>query len=207
MEWRVGFEERLREAAGNRDLLEVCKEAGVDIRRLMPFLNRIPNTFLAPGDVESLARALGVHPLWLKQGAAGKASKEPGEPADAETVMLTFLAQSERSIERPFPLRAVDAVSLGFPRARLHAMRVVGDAMEPRLRDGDVAIVELSTEPHDGILLLQHGNFLRLREAQVMNDGSLRLTCTNARYAPEVWTPGGDEQIVGRVRRRALGDV
>jgi len=87
----------------------------------------------------------------------------------------------------------------GLPPGDTIAVRVVGDAMEPALSDGQVALVNLERRTVDGVYLVRFGDSVHFRRVQHMVDGSVRLSCDNLAYASES-VPAADRgqlQLIG----------
>lgn len=81
------------------------------------------------------------------------------------------------------------------------AVRVVGDAMENTLPEGQVVLVDLEQQSADGVYLVRFGSVgaAHFRRVQHMADGSLRLSCDNPAYAADI-VPAADRdrlQIIG----------
>ncbi|MBF0308087.1 MAG: helix-turn-helix transcriptional regulator [Magnetococcales bacterium] len=72
---------------------------------------------------------------------------------------------------------------------RLQLISVVGDSMEPTLRDGELILVDLREEfriRHDAIYVLDHnGVGLRIKRLARMSDGDLVIKSDNQNYPPE----------------------
>lgn len=68
------------------------------------------------------------------------------------------------------------------------AVRVVGDAMENTLPEGQVVLVDLEQKSADGVYLVRFGGAgaAHFRRVQHMSDGSLRLSCDNPAYAADI---------------------
>lgn len=68
------------------------------------------------------------------------------------------------------------------------AVRVKGDAMEPSLSEGQIVLIDLEEQKADGVYLVQFGGAgaARFRRLQNLADGSVRVSCDNPAYAPEV---------------------
>lgn len=87
----------------------------------------------------------------------------------------------------------------GLPPGDTIAVRVVGDAMEPTLSDGQVVLVNAERRTVDGVYLVRFGDSVHFRRVQHMVDGSVRLSCDNLAYASET-VPADDRgqlQLIG----------
>ncbi|WP_366042984.1 S24 family peptidase [Seleniivibrio sp.] len=83
----------------------------------------------------------------------------------------------------------------------LASITVVGDSMEPTLRNGDVVIVDNSQTGGDGIFIVRAGEVLYIKRVQIFFDkGIMRLTSDNGFYEPmELDVKTDNVKVVGRV--------
>lgn len=87
----------------------------------------------------------------------------------------------------------------GFEPAQLSAIRVMGDSMDPLLRDGDEILVDRSPRPfRDGVHVLRLGDMLHVKRVQAGAPGRLRLISANEAYDP-IDVALADVDLVGRV--------
>ncbi|MGC1271472.1 MAG: S24 family peptidase, partial [Croceibacterium sp.] len=87
----------------------------------------------------------------------------------------------------------------GLDAGQLSAIRVMGDSMDPLLRDGDEILVDRTPRAfREGVHVLRLGDMLHVKRVQAGAPGRLRLISANDAYDPvEV---GLDEvDLVGRV--------
>lgn len=87
----------------------------------------------------------------------------------------------------------------GLDAGQLSSIRVMGDSMDPLLRDGDEILVDRTPRPfRDGVHVLRLGEMLHVKRVQAGAPGRVRLISANEAYDPiEV---GLDEvDLVGRV--------
>lgn len=87
----------------------------------------------------------------------------------------------------------------GLDPAMLSSIRVMGDSMDPLLRDGDEILVDRTPRAlREGVHVLRMGEVLHVKRVQSGAPGTLRLISANEAYDPiEV---GLDEvDLVGRV--------
>lgn len=84
--------------------------------------------------------------------------------------------------------------------------RVVGDSMEPTLRQGDVVLADRSKAgvPDDALYLLRMADTLLIRRLQRLPGGRVRVACDNKAYGSFEMEPGGGDEdtvVIGRVVR------
>src|SRR5690606_17031589 len=87
----------------------------------------------------------------------------------------------------------------GLEPAMLSSIRVLGDSMDPLLRDGDEILVDRTPRPfREGVHVVRLGEALHVKLLQAVPPGRLRLISQNPAYEP-VEVAMGDVDIVGRV--------
>jgi len=87
----------------------------------------------------------------------------------------------------------------GFDPARLNAITVAGDSMEPLLRDGDEILVDTTPRPlRDGVHVVRVGDSLLVKRVQTGVPGKLVLESENPAYRP-IELPLAEARIIGRV--------
>ncbi len=83
--------------------------------------------------------------------------------------------------------------------AMLSSIRVMGDSMDPLLRDGDEILVDRTPRPfREGVHVVRLGDALHVKLLQAVPPGGLRLVSQNPLYPP-VEVPMADVDVVGRV--------
>ncbi len=116
-----------------------------------------------------------------------EASAGPGALAGGEQAFDTFRFSTRWLREQ------------GFEGARLSAIKVEGDSMEPLLRDGDEILVDCSPHPfRDGIHVVRLGDTLMVKRVASAGQGRMALLSQNLAYPP-VEIPADELTIVGRV--------
>ncbi len=87
----------------------------------------------------------------------------------------------------------------GFEPGHLSALRVMGDSMEPLLRDGDEVLVDERQRPfRDGIHVVRLDDRLLVKRVAAQGQGRFSLLSQNLAYPPIA--VGGEElDIIGRV--------
>jgi phage repressor protein C with HTH and peptisase S24 domain len=87
----------------------------------------------------------------------------------------------------------------GLQPAQLSAIRVMGDSMDPLLRDGDEILVDRTPRAfREGVHVVRLGEALHVKLLQAVPPGSLRLISKNPAYEP-VEVAMSDVDVVGRV--------
>ncbi len=86
----------------------------------------------------------------------------------------------------------------GLPPGRLSTIRVMGDSMEPLLRDGDELLVDRSERPfRDGIHVVRLDGNLLVKRVASQGSGRFSLLSQNLAYPP-ITVESGNMEIVGR---------
>jgi phage repressor protein C with HTH and peptisase S24 domain len=87
----------------------------------------------------------------------------------------------------------------GLEPAMLSSIRVMGDSMDPLLRDGDEILVDRTPRNfREGVHVVRLGDALHVKLLQAVPPAALRLISKNAAYDP-VDVPMADVDVVGRV--------
>ena len=87
----------------------------------------------------------------------------------------------------------------GLEPALLSSIRVMGDSMDPLLRDGDEILVDRTPRAwRDGIHVVRVDGALLVKRLDTGRPGVLRLVSENPVYQP-VELPAGDAEVIGRV--------
>ena len=87
----------------------------------------------------------------------------------------------------------------GLEPRQLSAIRVMGDSMDPLLRDGDEILVDRTPRPfREGVHVVRLGDALHVKLLQAVPPGRLRLISKNPAYEP-VEVAMTDVDVVGRV--------
>lgn len=87
----------------------------------------------------------------------------------------------------------------GLDPAQLSAIRVMGDSMDPLLRDGDEILVDRAPRPfREGVHVVRLGEALHVKLLQAVPPDRLRLISKNPAYEP-VEVAMSDVDVVGRV--------
>ena len=87
----------------------------------------------------------------------------------------------------------------GLEPALLSSIRVMGDSMDPLLRDGDEILVDRTPRPfREGVHVVRLGEALHVKLLQAVPPDRLRLISKNDAYEP-VEVAMADVDVVGRV--------
>lgn len=87
----------------------------------------------------------------------------------------------------------------GLKQANLALISVVGDSMEPLLRDGDEILVDHTWRPlRDGVHVIRLGDALHVKRVQQGQAGGIRLISVNEAYPP-IEVALADVEVIGRV--------
>ena len=87
----------------------------------------------------------------------------------------------------------------GLEANQLSAIRVMGDSMDPLLRDGDEILVDRTPRAfREGVHVVRLGDALHVKLLQAVPPGRLRLISKNPAYEP-VEVAMADVDVVGRV--------
>jgi hypothetical protein len=143
----------------------------------------------------ALDRGISLDWLLLGRGTKEAGGAVPVAPIPAHLVELPFMDLEDvelRNQENWYVGR--DWLGLqGLAADATVAVRVVGDAMENTLPEGQVVLVDLEQQSADGVYLVRFGGAgaAYFRRVQHMADGSLRLSCDNPAYADDI-VPAAD---------------
>ncbi|MGZ3267343.1 MAG: S24 family peptidase [Croceibacterium sp.] len=154
-----------------------------DRRRLAEFFGVGEAELGAPEEKSSSARGdwVEVPRLSLEASAGPGATAAEEIPVDAFRFSRRWLREN------------------GLEPAQLSAIRVMGDSMDPLLRDGDEILVDRTPRPfREGVHVIRLGEALHVKLLQAVPPGRLRLISKNQAYEP-VEVAMSDVDVVGRV--------
>ncbi|QZH75664.1 MAG: S24 family peptidase [Erythrobacter sp.] len=87
----------------------------------------------------------------------------------------------------------------GLDGARLSAIRVVGDSMEPLLREGDEVLVDCRAQPfRDGVHVVRLDDSLLVKRVASQGAGRFALLSQNLAYPP-IQVGAEEFEVIGRV--------
>ena len=154
-----------------------------DRRRLAEFFGVTESELGAPEEKSSIGRGEWVDVPRL----ALEASAGPGATA-AEEIPFDAFRFSRRWLREQ-----------GLEPALLSSIRVMGDSMDPLLRDGDEILVDRTPRAfREGVHVVRLGEALHVKLLQAVPPDRLRLISKNPAYEP-VEVAMEDVDVVGRV--------
>lgn len=125
---------------------------------------------------------------WLEvPRLAVEASAGPGAMASGEAAFDSFRFSRKWLREQ------------GLDATKLSAVRVIGDSMEPLLREGDDLLVDMSGKPfRDGIFVVRLDDSLLVKRVTSQGGGRYSLLSQNLSYPP-LSVQADEIELVGRV--------
>jgi phage repressor protein C with HTH and peptisase S24 domain len=155
----------------------------IDRRRLAQFFGVAESDLGAPEEISSK-----VAPDWVEVPRLPlEASAGPGTVGAAEIPFDAFRFSRRWLREQ------------GLEPALLSSIRVMGDSMDPLLRDGDEILVDRTPRPfREGVHVVRLGEALHVKLLQAVPPDRLRLISKNEAYEP-VDVAMADVDVVGRV--------
>lgn len=198
------------------NLAELAKARGVSLAALSRMLSRNP-TYLqqyitkgSPKKLEEedrrvLAQYLGVNEAEL----GGPKEKSYQTRADSDFVEVPRLevdasagpgaTGSEERVFDAFRFSRRWLTEQGLDGAQLSAIRVVGDSMEPLLREGDEVLVDCRDQPfRDGVHVVRLDELLLVKRVASKGGGRFSLLSQNLAYPP-IDVSAEEFAIIGRV--------
>jgi phage repressor protein C with HTH and peptisase S24 domain len=197
--------ERLAELAGEArtSLSALSRMIGRNSSYLQQYIGKGSPRKLEEEDRRRLAEFFGVGEAEL--GAPEEKSSNPrGDWVEVPRLSLEASAGPGATAAEEIP---VDAFRFsrrwlrenGLEPAQLSAIRVMGDSMDPLLRDGDEILVDRAPRPfREGVHVIRLGEALHVKLLQAVPPGRLRLISKNQAYEP-VEVAMSDVDVVGRV--------
>ena len=155
----------------------------IDRRRLAQFFGIAETELGGPEEISSARQADWVEVPHLPL----EASAGPGATSAAEIPFDAFRFSRRWLREQ------------GLEPALLSSIRVMGDSMDPLLRDGDEILVDRTPRAfREGVHVVRLGEALHVKLLQAVPPDRLRLISQNAAYEP-VDVVMADVDVVGRV--------
>jgi phage repressor protein C with HTH and peptisase S24 domain len=197
--------ERLAELARERavSLAKLSRMLGRNATYLQQFISKGSPRKLEEEDRRRLADFFGVGEAEL--GAPEeKSSMDRGEWVEVPRIALEASAGPGATAAEEIPFDAFRFSRRwlrenGLEPAQLSAIRVMGDSMDPLLRDGDEILVDRTPRAfREGVHVVRLGEALHVKLLQAVPPGRLRLISKNAAYEP-VEVAMSDVDVVGRV--------
>ena len=197
--------ERLTElaAARNASLAALSRMIGRNSSYLQQFVTKGSPRKLEEEDRRKLADFFAVAESEL--GAPEDRGGEPrGEFVDIPRLPLEASAGPGATAAQEIPFDSFRFSrrwlrEQGLEPRQLSAIRVMGDSMDPLLRDGDEILVDRTPRPfREGVHVVRLGDALHVKLLQAVPPGRLRLISKNPAYEP-VEVAMADVDVVGRV--------
>ena len=197
--------EKLSELARERgsSLAALSRMLGRNASYLQQYITKGSPRKLEEVDRRRLAQFFGVHEAELG-GPEEISSENRGDWVDVPRLPLEASAGpgAVGAAEIPFDAFRFSRRWLreqGLEPAMLSSIRVMGDSMDPLLRDGDEILVDRTPRPfREGVHVVRLEEALHVKLLQAVPPGRLRLISKNAAYEP-VEVPMADVDVVGRV--------
>jgi len=165
--------------------------------------------------LQHLHKKLGVEPTWILTGdgvepdGVESVEREDEQDADSEFVFIDRYAARPTGghggslddlKEGKFPLLAEVARKLGHPGKKLCAVRVRGNSMEPTYPDDGFVIVWRNTEPINGIVVLEAGGELVIKQLERdIETGGYQLISHRPGVPMQRIGPDKDPRVIGHV--------
>ena len=197
--------ERLTELAASRNasLAALSRMIGRNSSYLQQFVTKGSPRKLEEEDRRKLADFFAVAESEL--GAPEDRSGEPrGEFVDIPRLPLEASAGPGATAAQEIPFDSFRFSrrwlrEQGLEPGQLSAIRVMGDSMDPLLRDGDEILVDRTPRAfREGVHVVRLGEALHVKLIQAIPPGRLRLISKNPAYEP-VEVAMADVDLVGRV--------
>ena len=196
--------ERLTElaAARNASLAALSRMIGRNSSYLQQFVTKGSPRKLEEEDRRKLADFFAVAESEL--GAPEDRGEPRGEFVDIPRLPLEASAGPGATAAQEIPFDSFRFSrrwlrEQGLEPRQLSAIRVMGDSMDPLLRDGDEILVDRTPRAfREGVHVVRLGDALHVKLLQAVPPGRLRLISKNPAYEP-VEVAMADVDVVGRV--------
>jgi phage repressor protein C with HTH and peptisase S24 domain len=196
--------ERLAELAreARTSLSALSRMIGRNSSYLQQYIMKGSPRKLEEDDRRRLAEFFGVAEAEL--GAPEEKSLERGDWVEVPRLSLEASAGPGATAAEEIPFDAFRFSRRwlrenGLQPAQLSAIRVMGDSMDPLLRDGDEILVDRTPRAfREGVHVVRLGEALHVKLLQAVPPGRLRLISQNQAYEP-VEVAMSDVDVVGRV--------
>ena len=195
-------------------LSDAAREQGSSLAALSRMLGRNP-TYLQQYITKGSPRKLEEEDRRKLAQFLGLAEAELGAPSEATPVAAGEWIEVSRlnidasagpgavyTAEEPFDAFRFSRRWLsehGLEGAKLSAIRVIGDSMEPLLREGDEVLVDMRDQPfRDGVYVVRLDDTLLVKRVASQGGGRFSLLSQNLAYPP-ISVEADDFAIIGRV--------
>lgn len=212
------------DGANRARLQDIARAKGSSLAELSRLLGRNPaylQQYVARGsprhldepDLRRIAEFLGIAPAEIATRSIGEAggwggggTDTGGERAEWRTIPRLPLDASAGPGAMAGAEEAYDTIrftqvwlrEMGLEGARLSAIRVEGDSMEPLLRSGDEIFVDRNKRSGEGIFVVRIGDALHVKQVRASAPGSIALVSANEAYPP-LELPREEVEVIGRV--------
>ncbi|RIV87536.1 S24 family peptidase [Aurantiacibacter zhengii] len=197
-------------------LAELAREQGASLASLSRMLSRNP-TYLqqyitkgSPKKLEEDDRRVLAQFLGASESDLGGPKEKSYDPHDRrEWVEVPRLevdasagpgaAGAQEQVFDAFRFSKRWLTEQGLDGARLSAIRVVGDSMEPLLREGDEVLVDCREQPfRDGVHVVRLDELLLVKRVASKGGGRFSLLSQNLAYPP-IDVSADEFAVIGRV--------
>ena len=197
--------ERLSELAreARTSLSALSRMIGRNSSYLQQYISKGSPRKLEEEDRRRLADFFGVGEAELG-GREEKSFRDRGEWVEVPRIALEASAGPGATAAQEIPFDAFRFSRRwlrenGLEPAQLSAIRVMGDSMDPLLRDGDEILVDRTPRPfREGVHVVRLGEALHVKLLQAVPPDRLHLISQNQAYEP-VEVAMIDVDVVGRV--------
>ena len=156
----------------------------------------------------------GLHGSFMSTATSNCNAGETSKPVESEFVLVPrynvsgscgggALVENEEIVDYLSFRREWIKNSLRIGEKSLAVINVKGDSMEPRLRDGDLVLLDTSTKHVEcnAIYALQFNGGLSIKRVQRFMSGALEIISDNKTYKTEMIPPeqANSVRVVGRV--------
>ncbi|AKQ42404.1 transcriptional regulator [Aurantiacibacter atlanticus] len=207
MGFAMDTRERLASAAREKgsSLASLSRMIGRNATYLQQYITKGSPRKLEEEDRRKLASFLGLEEAEL--GAPKEKSYSPDPKRDFVDVPRLEVDVSAGPGAMPAQEQAFDAfrfsrrwlLEQGLDGAELSVIRVIGDSMEPLLREGDEVLVDRRERPfRDGIHVVRLDDSLLVKRVASQGAGRFSLLSQNLAYPP-IQVSADELRIIGRV--------
>lgn len=206
------FRQRLLELSQEKhaSLSSLSRLIGRNDTYLQQFIRKGSPRQLLEGDRRTLAEFFGIAESEIGGSEEKSYISTIHQPAGNEWISVPRLPLGASAGPGALPVAEVPFDNFGFSRrwlreqgldgARLSAIRVEGDSMEPLLRAGDEILVDQSPRPfRDGVHVVRLDDALLVKSVTALGGGRLSLISHNKELYPPVEVDADEVEIIGRV--------
>ena len=156
-------------------------------------------------NIATIAKVLGVDPVWLETGLGEMLPKKDGISDSATAAQDGYIQFKQINIKAAAGLgkfsdpaeNDVRVIEVSEKWARknignnfkdISIITASGDSMQPTFEDGDLLFVNVAIKHHrgDGVYVIDTPNGLRVKRLQTTISGDLKIISDNKKYDPEL---------------------